>query len=132
MKELILVISLAGGVFALALFIFFYRTTQDENLARSIAFATLGVNSLIYVFSVRTLREPFWKTDVLENKWLNIAVVAGIFLQIFPFLFRITREFLQLEKLFLVHWLIIFLTAVLMFIIIELTKHILNERSNVN
>jgi Ca2+-transporting ATPase len=130
MKELILVISLAGGVFALALFIFFYRTTQDENLARSIAFATLGVNSLIYVFSVRTLREPFWKTDMLENKWLNVAVVAGIFLQVFPFLFQITRDILKLETLLVVHWLVIFLTAVFMFIIIELVKHALGKRSN--
>ncbi|MFC1600693.1 cation-translocating P-type ATPase, partial [Patescibacteria group bacterium] len=129
MKELILIISLVGGVLALALFIFFLRTTQDEKLARSIAFATLGANSLIYVFSVRTLREPFWKTDMLENKWLNIAVVAGIFLQIFPFLFEKTRELLQLEKLLAVHWLVIFLTAVFMFIIIELLKYALGKRN---
>jgi Ca2+-transporting ATPase len=128
MKEIILIISLTGGVLGLALFLFFLNTTGNERLARSVAFATLGVNSLIYVFSVRTLKEPFWKANLLENKWLNFAVFAGVALQVFPFLFSKTREFLQLERLGVFHWILIFLTSVFMFIIIELLKHVLGKR----
>lgn len=127
MKKLILIISIVGGLLALVLFIYFLKTTQNENLARSIAFVALGINSLFYVFSVRTLREPFWKINMLENKWLSIAIIAGISLQIFPFLFSKTREFLNLENLALTHWLVVFLTGILMFVIVELLKNILGK-----
>jgi len=130
MKKLIAIISLAGGLLGLGLFIYFLKTTQNENLARSVAFATLGVNSLVYVFSVRTLKEPFWNTNILENKWLNVAVAGGIFLQVCPFLFRGTREFLGLESLYFVHWLVIFSTAIFMFIVIEFLKFVLGKRLN--
>lgn len=123
MKKLILIISLAGGLLGLGIFIYFLKTTGNENLARSIAFATLGINSLLYVFSVRTLKEPFWKANLLENKWLNIAVVVGVSLQVFPFLFEKTRQFLGLVSLSLIHWVVVISVAFLMFITIELLKH---------
>jgi len=122
MKELILIVSLAGGVFALILFIYFWKSTGDIILARSVAFATLGINSLVYVFSVRTLREPFWREFPFDNKWLNFAVIGGVVLQVAPFLFPQTREFLRLAPLTAFQWLLVFGASVLMFIIIEVSK----------
>ena len=122
MKEIILIISLAGGIVALALFVYFYKTTGELLVARSIAFATLGVNSLIFVFSVRTLKAPFWKGRFLSNRWLNIAVLAGLVLQIAPFLFEFSRDFLGIVPLTVLQWVIVFSASILMFIIIETAK----------
>jgi len=128
MKRLILIISLAGGITALGLFIFFYQLSGDLPLSRSIAFATLGVNSLVYVFSIRTLTEPFWKENFFANKWLNFAVLAGLFLQISPFVFEPTRKFLGIVALKPAHWIAVFSASVLMFIIIEGAKVVLRKK----
>lgn len=128
MRWLILVISIYGGIVALGLFVYFYITTGNLALARSVAFATLGVNSLVYVFSVRTLRQPFWIENPLDNKWLNIAVFVGLFFQILPFVFPPARVFLGLEVLSIGQWAIVFSAAGVMFILIEISKIITRKR----
>jgi Ca2+-transporting ATPase len=128
MKRLILIISLVGGITALGLFVFFYQLSGDLPLSRSIAFATLGVNSLVYVFSIRTLTEPFWKENFFANKWLNLAVLAGLFLQISPFVFEPTREFLGIVALKPIHWIAVFSASILMFIMIEGAKVVLRKK----
>lgn len=128
MKHLILIISLAGGITALGLFVFFYQLSGDLPLSRSIAFATLGVNSLVYVFSIRTLTEPSWKESFFANNWLNLAVLAGLFLQISPFVFEPTREFLGIVVLEPAHWIAVFSASILMFIIIEGAKVVLRKK----
>lgn len=122
MKIVILIVSGVGGAIALTLFIFFYKTTGDLILAQSIAFATLGTNSLIYVFSVKTLKESFWTENIFSNKWLNIAVLAGFALQILPFQFALSREFLGLHPLNLNHWIMIIAASFFMFVVIEVLK----------
>lgn len=122
MKYLILIVSLTGGIMALILFSYFYLTTSDIVLARSIAFATLGVNSLVYVFSIRTLTKPFWEDNPFSNMWLNISVFAGLFLQVLPFMSERLREFFKVTSLSIGQWILIFCTSLIMFIIIEVSK----------
>lgn len=121
-RKLIFIVSATGGLVGVSFFIYFYNSTKDITLARSIAFATLGINSLVYVFSVRTLNKPFWKENPFKNYWLNLAVLVGLFLQIAPFFFEKTRTFLSLATLSLEHWVLIFVASLIMFIIIEVTK----------
>jgi Ca2+-transporting ATPase len=122
MKEIIIIVSLAGGIVALVLFIYFYKTTGDLLVARSIAFATLGVNSLVYVYSIRTLTVSFWKGKMFANRWLNIAVLAGLVFQVAPFLFEFSRTFLGIVPLTILQWVVVFSASMLMFIIIETAK----------
>jgi Ca2+-transporting ATPase len=124
MRNLIALVSLAGGLMALGLFVWFHAQTGDDLLARSIAFATLGLNSLVYVFSIRTLTRPFWKENPFDNKWLNLAVLAGFGLQITPFFIPTARNFLRLESLSLGQWGMVAATSIVMFIIIEVAKEI--------
>jgi len=128
MRWLILIVSLYGGIVALGLFVYFYITTDNLSLARSVAFATLGVNSLIYVFSVRTLRQPFWIENPLDNRWLNLAVFAGLFFQVIPFAFSPLRKFLGLEVLSPLQWIVVFSAAGLMFILIEISKYVFRHK----
>lgn len=128
MRKLILIVSLSGGIVALMLFIYFYKKTGDIVLSRSIAFATLGVNSLIYVFSIRTLQQPFWKENPFDNKWLNLAFLAGLFFQIIPFMSSRLQQFFKVKTLTLTHWLIVFTASAIMFIIIEVTKWVFRHK----
>src|SRR3990172_4889127 len=132
MKILICIVSFSGGAVALALFFHYLRLTNDLGLARSVAFATLGVNSLVYVFSLRTLTQPFWKENPFKNKWLYIAVVAGLLFQILPFTTAGLRKFFELEPLTISHWISIFGASIVMFVIIELSKVLFRIRFNEN
>ncbi len=125
MKRVIAIVSLSGGLIALLLFAYYYNSSGDLVLARSIAFAALGVNSLVYVYSIRTLRKPFWKENPFKNKWLNISVVAGLFLQVVPFLFPRLRTMFGLTVLSVGQWVLVFIASGVMFIIIEGTKPLL-------
>lgn len=128
MKRLILIVSLTGGLMALGLYVYFYQSTGNIELARSIAFATLGVNSLIYVFSIRTLTKPFWIENPFNNKWLNVAVLAGFAFQFMPFIFPTLRRFLKLVTLSTEQWVYVFSASILMFIMIEMMKYFFRHR----
>jgi len=121
MYRLIATISLVCGIFAFSFFTYVYKSTGNIDLARSVAFAAVGVNSLVYVFSIRTLQEPFWKKGLFDNKWLLGAVGLGFVLQMAPFVFPGVGKFLGVVPLGS-YWFIIALGAVVTFIIIELVK----------
>ena len=122
MKWLIFIVSLAGGVMALIIFVSNFNRFEDVGLARSVAFATLGLNSLIYVFSVRTLTLPFWKEGFFANKWLLLAVAAGIVLQVMPFVVSPLGKFLDIVPIDLSLWAEVFAASAIMFILIEISK----------
>lgn len=122
MAVLIGLISISAGLLALLSFTIVYKTSGDVVLARSVAFATIGLDSLIYVFSIRTLMIPFWKNNLFENKWLIVAVFAGIILQIVPFLNPSLRHFFGLANLSPSYWIAIISISIFMFSIIEIFK----------
>lgn len=122
MVILIGLVSLTAGMIALLSFVVVYKLTSDITIARSVTFIILGLDSLIYVFSVRVFMVPFWKSKLFENKWLVIAVVAGLGLQILPFTTSYLRDIFGLVNLNLIHWIIAVLLSLLMFFVIEIFK----------
>lgn len=124
MIALISIVSVVAGTIALVAFIVIYQKTQDLTLARSFAFLTLGLNSLVYVFSVRSLMTPFWKGNIFANKWLIVAVLAGFGLQFLPFSTPSIRQFFQLSYLNSSYWITAIILSVIMFITVELFKEL--------
>lgn len=130
MKNLIALVSIFSGVSAILVFYFFESYTGDLVLARSITFATLGVNSLLYVYSIRTLTKPFSSQNPFENKWLNLAVIGGLLLQILPFTSSFTRGLLGITHLEFGHWGIVFAVSISTFMLIEGFKKVLKIKMN--
>lgn len=122
MVTLIGLVSLTAGLIALLSFVVVYKMTNDIVMARSVAFITLGLNSLTYVFSVRALMTPFWKNHLFENKWLILAVLAGFGLQVLPFMTPSLRQFFGLKDLGLEYWMVAIGLSVLIFFVIEVFK----------
>ncbi len=127
MKYLMGIVSLASGFFAFILFAIVYNDTGNLILARSVAFATMGVNSLLYVYSIRHLKNSIIGKRLFDNKYLQIAVLAGLILQVFPFLFVETRQFFQIVWPS-VYWIYIFGASVLTLILIEISKWIFRRQ----
>ena len=128
MKILIFIVSAAGATMAFLIFSRFFGKGANIHQARSAAFATLGINSLFYVFSLRALKQPFWKENPLDNKWLLGAVSVGILLQIIPFTIEPVGRFLDVVPLSLVEWASVFGASTVMFILIELSKAIFRKK----
>lgn len=129
MVNLIAVVSLTSGLLALGSFVYVYNHTGNIELARSMAFITLGFDTLIYVFSIRSLMVPFWQNSMFENKWLVLAVFAGFILQILPFTTPTLRSFFGLTSLSLPYWLTAIGAAIFMFTVVEVFKFIHSRRT---
>ena len=130
MMTLIGVVSAVAGLMALLSFVVVYKTSGDVVLARSVAFITLGLNSLVYVFSVRALMTPFWKNHLFENRWLTVAVAAGLALQVLPFTTPAFRQFFGLSSLDNRYWLAAIGLSVLMFFVVEIFKFVYHLKYN--
>ncbi len=122
MIVLISLVSVTAGLIALSSFVIVYKMTNDIVTARSVAFITLGLNSLAYVFSVRSLMTPFWENHLFENKWLVVAVIAGLGLQVLPFMTASLRQFFGLSELGSMYWIVAIGLSILMFFVIEVFK----------
>jgi Ca2+-transporting ATPase len=122
MRLLILVISFFTGLGSLALFYFYYRG-GDLDLARTVVFAALGIDSLIYVFSVRSLRRPIWKKNPFDNRVLLAAVAAGMGLQLLGIYLGPWRRILRTVPLDGFAWMLVLGQTGAVIVLIEATKH---------
>lgn len=129
MTMLIAVISLTAGAISLASFVYVYKISGDILLARSMAFVTLGLDTLVYVFSVRSLQLPFWKSNLFSNIWLIVAVITGVVMQIIPFSTATSREFFGIAVLSLPYWLVAFGSGLFIFFVVEIFKFTYHSRT---
>lgn len=123
MIVLIGIISVLSAVFAIISFIVVWHFTGDIATARSMVFIVLGIDSLVYVYSIRILTVPFWKNGLFDNKWLLIATFAGLGFQVLPFA-GFLRGFFGLVSLGAQYWLVAATLATSMFFIIEIFKFV--------
>jgi len=121
--SLIFLISFLSGGFALGLFWYFGLHLNMLNLGRTMAFMAISFDSVLYIFSCRTFRKPFWRYENFwKNKWLFLAVISSLVLQITITYIPITQKLLGIVPLHLDHWALLLASAAIAIIIIELTK----------
>lgn len=99
MKRLIVIVSLVGAAMCFLIFTWVLHLTNDIVLARSVSFVTLWINSLVYVFSVKTLDKQLREEPLFANKWLLIAVFFGLLFQFGPFMIPTLGNFLNLVRI---------------------------------
>ncbi|MBP7928154.1 cation-transporting P-type ATPase, partial [Patescibacteria group bacterium] len=126
MLRIITLASVVGGLLSLAMFFYVFNTTKDEVLARSVAFAMVGMDSLIYVFSIKSLKRPTWKSNPFNNKWLLLAVAGGFVVQAAPFVFPRLGALLHVVPIGN-YWWMVFAGSLLMFLLVELSKGFLKK-----
>ena len=126
MRYLIALISVISGLMVLSVFYFwFYR--YDIVAARSLAFVSLGINTLFYVFSIRSLRYSIFKQSFFSNQWLIAGVVGGLCLQIAPLYISPLARFLHIIPLNLFEWTIVIAQLVIVIFVIETVKLVYNR-----
>lgn len=123
LKILIILISLITGLSTLAIFSWSYPRYGIE-LARTLSFAILAIDSLVYVFSCRTVTVNVWKESVFANKWLVMAVLFSGLATIIPIYFDPFKSFFNFQPLEIIHWIIVAVISVVVMTTIEITKYV--------
>lgn len=123
MKIIILIISSITGLMNLGRFYYVYSTTGDVDLARTIVFLSLGIDSLLYMFSVRSMRKMIWQKSIMSNPWLIGAFVMGVIFQIIPIYVPFLQPFINTVPLNFEHWMLALLPSIVVIVSIEATKY---------
>lgn len=123
-KFIILVITLISGVASLWLFWIFWQKTGNVDLARTVSFTSLALSTLFYVFSIKNLETNIFKSHPFQNKYLNWAILLGVFTQLIAIYTPIFNKLLRTVPLGMVEWLAIAGVIVVVVLVIEIIKTI--------
>lgn len=126
--SLIAVISITSSIFALALFGHFYQLHNSPIEGRSIVFASFALNSIVYIFAYRSMRQPIYRMNRLTaNKPLIWAAMAGIVTIAIAFLIPGLRNLLGIVPLSLQEWAMVIGVAFTLLIFVEIGKAVSNR-----
>jgi Ca2+-transporting ATPase len=125
--SLIGIISVASAITALFLFAYFYLANNNLAEGRSIVFASLALNSMIYVFAYRSMRRSIFRMNRLSaNMPLIWAVLAGVMVVAVAFIIPSLRNMLGLVLLSWQEWCVVVGIAFGLLIVVEVGKWIGN------
>ncbi len=126
---LIFIISFLSGLFSLWLFWYFGLLQGNMELGRTMALMAISFNSVLYIFSCRSFRKPFWRYENFwKNKWLFAAVIFSLGLQILVTYIPFTQKLLGIIPLGLANWGLLLSSAIVIILIIEATKARMQRR----
>lgn len=125
-REMITLIGIIGIVVNLFIFVIFVLLLQTNSTIehiRSFIFLLLAVDSLLYVYSIRSLRHNIWSQNPLGNWVLNVAVLLGFVFIALAFYIPVVSNALELEPLTLPEVLIVPLLGLTKMVVIEVVKY---------
>jgi len=121
--SLIGVISVSSALVGLGLFGYWYQAHGSAVVGRSFAFASFAVNSMVYIFSYRSLRRSLWRSPPLtKNPLLVGAVALGLAFAVVPFFVPSLRQLLGIVPLTAAQWVVVGLVASGLLCVVELGK----------
>ena len=125
MKILIFIIGVVTDIILLGLFIYFLGLLGESKLdhIRTIIFTALGIDSLLYVFSVRSLRHSIFNKNFFSNKYLIGAVIISFFMMLLAVYLPFLQSIFKTVSLGGAEWLIILTLALIKIIFIEIVKY---------
>jgi Ca2+-transporting ATPase len=124
MKILIFIIGIVTDLGLFALYFGLLRTNWDLIHIRTIMFTALAIDSLFYVFSVRSIRSSLFRVNPFKNKWLNLAVCAGALVQLSVIYLPPLQKLFSTVALGAYEWGIILGLALIKLVGIEVTKEL--------
>lgn len=123
-RAMIFTIGFVVSGAVMALYLVLLNQQVSETYARTIVFLTVGINSLVYVFSIRSFRKNFWHIDFFSNKLLLFGVAIGMISMIAAAYLPPMQTILSTTTPVITDWLIIFGIAAIDLLLIELIKSV--------
>lgn len=120
---IIAAVSFLSGIISLGFFWYFGIKQDNLILGQTMAFMSLAFSSVVYIFSCRTLRKPFWEyKNFWANKWLFMVVLVSLFLAFIITYLPLTQRILGLVPLGMFEWSLLVFKALFLVFVIEIAK----------
>ncbi|MBI5765910.1 HAD-IC family P-type ATPase [Candidatus Falkowbacteria bacterium] len=123
MKILIFIIGVITNFILLAIFVYLLRVSNNINYIRTIIFAAVGIDSLLYVFSIRSIRHSIFTQNPFGNKYLNLAVLTSVLILLAAIYVPFLQEVFQTIYLGWTEWMFVVAISIIQIMLIELVKY---------
>lgn len=130
MKTMIIILTLVTDFVLFGIFVYFFNSLQDIVLTRTIIFAALGVNALLFIYPIRSMRHMIWRINPFGNKFVTWTVLLGFFLLFLSIYAPPLQILLRTVPLELWHWGVILGFSALNIMLIEAIKWVFIARHN--
>jgi P-type Ca2+ transporter type 2C len=127
---LILIISIVTAIASLITFYVILDITGNLPLARTMVFTIVALDSLLYVFSCRSLRNSIFSRQFFSNVYLIGAVLISVIFQVIAIYWPPLQKVLKTESLNLTHWFLIIMVCLTVILLIEIIKIIFFRNKN--
>ncbi len=127
-KTIIFIVGIITDFMLLGTFMVLFNVTGNIDYVRTVVFVALGLNSLFYIFSIKSLRRSIFRIDILNNKYLIVSVVFGFLMLLFAIYVPFFQDILRTVPLGIAPWAIIAALAGINLLGIELAKAIFIRR----
>jgi Ca2+-transporting ATPase len=107
----IVVRGLVIGTVTVALFLFALRTGHRLDYARTLAFAALTLEQLVFVFECRSESRHPWRLPLARNPWLPLAALSSLALFLLTVYVPALRPIFATVPLGATGWLLVALAA---------------------
>lgn len=111
----------ALAILAFSIGMVFFDPAGQHTVGRTMAFSVLGISQLIHAFNMRSKKSVI-KSGFFKNKFLVLALISGIVLQITITSIPVIASVFKVTPLTLQQWFITALLAIMPIPIVELQK----------
>jgi P-type Ca2+ transporter type 2C len=122
-RMIVLVISAVNILILFGLYFYYLNSGRGIDFTRTMVFMGSSIDSLFFAFACKSLRRPFWKTNIFSNKLLNIFFIAGLLLLIAAVYVPFLQIFLKTVPIGITEWALLLAIGFLNLLAIELVKH---------
>jgi len=124
LKMMIFMISVITNLILFSLFYWLIKSSLPLSHLQSLMFVALGINSLFNIFACRSLRQPFFRSSLFNNKFLIASVILGLSLLCLAVYFPPLQLLLRTQPLRITEWFILLGLGIANFLAIEVIKWI--------
>lgn len=129
-RTIIFIIGIVTNLGLFAIFIALYKLGYDLEFIRTIIFVGLGLDSLLYIYSCKSLNKNIWEIPILNNLFLNISVIIGLIMLLVAVYLPFMRVLLKTVSLPLWAFSLLIVFAMVKVAIIEGVKRLFKEQKN--
>lgn len=128
LKELVFLITMLTSIILIVLFFALLYLDYPIKEVRTIMFAGISIDSIFFAFSLKNLRKPIWKINILSNYYLIFSLVTSVALLAAALFIPVLQKLLTLVPLSGWEILLILGLGVLNLLSIEMAKYLFFEK----
>ena len=122
-KAFMIVVFFVTSLAASLLFYTFYKITGDIEKTRTVVFALVAFDSLLFAYVVKSFRQSIFSIQAFSNKFLNWAVISSFAILIAGLYVPFFRNILRVSQIGFMEWGIIIAISLSEVVLLELFKH---------